>query len=873
MQLVFATAQYQLEWLTTPSVPNGRSIYLDDVERDKFDNMYLRVYESREDPYFNLEPRKYVVALDKNGNKKWEVNIGKDFMPEMNYHKILDVYDSFIYTPTLEFDTLKLHRIDTSGSHVVVYERHVPNSKGIVYDLAIKKEFNNHFYVDCQVRNVSMTNFLVEFDQHGQYIKEYSSFGLKLDRSAIGIDTASNLYTCYFVKDSGVTNTHIAKYDSNANVVWDTIVHNTLYSNHNFKVDAFGGIYFSKNEFITKFDSDHHYLWSINFSPYTIHEVKFGSNGDLFILIDKKFVNDDKLVRVDKNGNVLFNVSIPLSCDKNSFFVNATNTTTLATLLQKDYPNMPNRPSPYSIAYIYKIDSNGVNILNYKDTLYYPVYNRTGDYSRTIMDKSGNVYFNYNFKNPQIFGVGGTAQHIKQWMWYSAKYCIGCRDNVTGYVLIDTVADCIPATTEPGVKGALVFLDPVGLVSITNSGGKYAFTTEQIGLLHASVIPPKYLDGDCDTVKSFIVQSASVSSGEYFTLTPNPSCDVFVTISATRARFGFQQTIYVNYGNESAPSISGTIGLKLAVGFAISSSIPPYDSVVNNIYYWNYANLTVGDEREIQAVVSVSATFGTNFTHQAFITTNCSQGETLVEDSLSDIVFGSYDPNDKIVYPLKVRKDEAFYDINTTLTYQINFQNTGNDTAFRVVLRDTISDKLDLLSFRMLSASHSYEVNVQGKRGLEWVFKNIMLPDSTTNEPASHGFVKFSIRPNTNMPFNSVIYNSAAIYFDFNEPIFTNAVSTSYLKKPELSDSPVPIKTMLVFPNPTSGLVNLINEQQGAYDVFLVNSVGQKVYSELKVMQKQLVLDLSSFQSGLYTIRLRYQETGDVFNLKLIKLD
>jgi len=55
-------------------------------------------------------------------------------------------------------------------------------------------------------------------------------------------------------------------------------------------------------------------------------------------------------------------------------------------------------------------------------------------------------------------------------------------------------------------------------------------------------------------------------------------------------------------------------------------------------------------------------------------------------------------------------------------------------------------------------------------------FENILLPDSTVNEPASHGFVQFRINQLTDNPIGTVIENTADIYFDLNKAIVTNTV-------------------------------------------------------------------------------------------------
>lgn len=134
---------------------------------------------------------------------------------------------------------------------------------------------------------------------------------------------------------------------------------------------------------------------------------------------------------------------------------------------------------------------------------------------------------------------------------------------------------------------------------------------------------------------------------------------------------------------------------------------------------------------------------------------------------------GSFDPNDKRAEP-KGYGSEHFIDIGEDLEYHIRFQNVGTDTAFTVVIRDTLSDYLDVSSLKEGVSSHSYSLNIINGNILTFVFNNILLVDSTTNEPASNGFVKFRISQTPNLPLGTVIHNQAGIYFDFNEPVITN---------------------------------------------------------------------------------------------------
>ncbi|MCP4441368.1 MAG: DUF11 domain-containing protein [Aureispira sp.] len=141
-----------------------------------------------------------------------------------------------------------------------------------------------------------------------------------------------------------------------------------------------------------------------------------------------------------------------------------------------------------------------------------------------------------------------------------------------------------------------------------------------------------------------------------------------------------------------------------------------------------------------------------------------------VRDIFCGIVTGSYDPNDKRGFPLGVTNNHNI-DQNQEIDYTIRFQNTGTDTAFTVVIRDTLPMELDIFSVRQGAASHNYEFRMYGPRILEWTFPYIYLVDSTSNEPESHGFVSFKVRQNQNLPIGTTIENNAGIYFDFNAPI------------------------------------------------------------------------------------------------------
>lgn len=142
-------------------------------------------------------------------------------------------------------------------------------------------------------------------------------------------------------------------------------------------------------------------------------------------------------------------------------------------------------------------------------------------------------------------------------------------------------------------------------------------------------------------------------------------------------------------------------------------------------------------------------------------------------------VVNSFDPNDKTASPLGFGPKHLLRH-GTPLEYTIRFQNTGNDTAFLVILRDTLSGKMDRSRIELLGASHPFDFAQISDSILHIRFDNILLPDSLTNPEASQGYISFKIYPQPGLPDGTLVTNRAAIYFDQNPPIITNTVWRTY---------------------------------------------------------------------------------------------
>jgi uncharacterized repeat protein (TIGR01451 family) len=224
----------------------------------------------------------------------------------------------------------------------------------------------------------------------------------------------------------------------------------------------------------------------------------------------------------------------------------------------------------------------------------------------------------------------------------------------------------------------------------------------------------------------------------------------------------------------------------------------------------------------------------------------------------------SYDPNDKLVSP-KGSTANGNVLPGRYFDYQIRFQNTGNDTAYKVVVIDTLDSDFDMSTFEQGSSSHRYTMTISGQLSpiIKWTFKNIMLPDSFVNSLGSNGFINFRIKAKNETPLGTQIENSASIYFDFNDPIKTNttlntlhiptklngiidSVQVVTSSKKQRNDI---VKNIALYPNPGSGIISV---QAKGYNHLNIISLDGRIIASRNIVKEQTQLDLSGLKKGFY---------------------
>lgn len=158
--------------------------------------------------------------------------------------------------------------------------------------------------------------------------------------------------------------------------------------------------------------------------------------------------------------------------------------------------------------------------------------------------------------------------------------------------------------------------------------------------------------------------------------------------------------------------------------------------------------------------------------HLGFDAKVYSQQELLDSTHYEVPVRCSFDTSDKLVNPIGV-EEEAYTVVDEALFYTIRFQNTGSAIVSNVKILDTLDRALDTETFEVVNTSHTLRTKLDGC-ALEFIFENINLIDSITNEPESHGFVQYRILPFSNVEELVEIENTAHIIFDLNPATITN---------------------------------------------------------------------------------------------------
>lgn len=347
---------------------------------------------------------------------------------------------------------------------------------------------------------------------------------------------------------------------------------------------------------------------------------------------------------------------------------------------------------------------------------------------------------------------------------------------VQGTAFMDYNLNCGKQSNEPGLPSSLILIEPGPHYTTTAGNGTYkvdlppgTYTVAQL-----STVADEHCTG---TPQPFTI-SGSGTITRNFPDTALVPLDVRIQASAGAARPGFELQYALSMLNLT-PAQSGALTVTFEfdpiLGFTSATPVPT--TVTGNTLTWNLAQLSAFQSRGVQVYFQVPPDVEL-LGDQLVATTNVSTANSDANLTNNTAVVyrtitGAYDPNDKLAVTSTGNNAQWQIGEDEWIDYTIRFQNTGTDTAFHVLITDTLPANLDPGTIAMGAASHNFTWQLRDAGTLKFYFMNILLPDSNINEPRSHGFVSFRIRPHLPLLPGDAITNIANIYFDFNPPVIT----------------------------------------------------------------------------------------------------
>lgn len=291
--------------------------------------------------------------------------------------------------------------------------------------------------------------------------------------------------------------------------------------------------------------------------------------------------------------------------------------------------------------------------------------------------------------------------------------------------------------------------------------------------------------------------------------------------------------------------------------FLTTNIVPPVSAINGDTLIWNVnsiGNVYNNGVFNVSITVSpkITLTTGTTICFQAIAEPGAGDVNSLNNvKTACGLVTNSYDPNNKTVEPSGVGANGNVSPLTSSYNYTVNFQNTGNAPAFNVFILDTIDSSLDINTLLITGSSHLVSADIIAGNVVKFSFDNIFLPDSTTDEAASHGYVAYRILPNAGLADGTQIKNTAFIYFDFNPAVVTNTTLNTIVYSLGLQQAANRNNTLLVFPNPASEVINVLVNQKDVGFLTLTDIYGKQLKVQPSMQGKQQ-LELKGLSNGIY---------------------
>lgn len=374
---------------------------------------------------------------------------------------------------------------------------------------------------------------------------------------------------------------------------------------------------------------------------------------------------------------------------------------------------------------------------------------------------------------------------------------------------------------------------PAGMMVTCPSSGVLYDTIQA----YVNTFAPKYFGLGCITTTDF---------------------DVAVYVSGICGRHHSTHNILTDnsYCTATTPVLTMTFSPK----YNFSSANPTPSSVVGNVITWDFTTVmsdspSVLVRTSFEVPSSVWLAPGDTIMCHYHLSPIIGDVDTTNNNCTTiDTVKFSYDPNEMAVTPA------GTIVAGTQLQYTINFENTGNDTAFNISVMDTLSPNVDIHSLRIVAASAVMNMAIL-KSGsytiAKFDFPGINLLDSSHHNFCD-GMVQFNINTRSGLPIGTTIFNHAGIFFDDNPVVMTDTVEDIIGMHATGIAATSNASKVAIYPNPANGELT-ISIDNGTYSsAVITNLLGQEVISQtLPLVATQTKVNVSRLPAGMYYIIFR----------------
>jgi uncharacterized repeat protein (TIGR01451 family) len=284
-----------------------------------------------------------------------------------------------------------------------------------------------------------------------------------------------------------------------------------------------------------------------------------------------------------------------------------------------------------------------------------------------------------------------------------------CANIIQGRVYNDLNQNCVQDNGELGIEGVSIYSNPGFFYGYTDSNGDYTIeTTEMTNTVSIGSYVETYYSPTCPADGSLDVSFTTLgetSSGNNFGYWADPNYfDLDLHPGWTSATPGFDKTYWFLYRNNSPITQDAVVRFIYdpVLTYLSCTQGGVHDPAQHKIE-WTYNNLAPGANNwndwynrpqaffNVPSSLSINALLHTDFAMLPIAGDAYPENNVLVVD---EPVTGSHDPNAKSVIPEGIGSAGFISPEDTVLFYTIHFQNDGTDTAFTVVLIDTLSANL-----------------------------------------------------------------------------------------------------------------------------------------------------------------------------------